>query len=123
MCRGSAPEGAIEECLAAKERKHIHLAPAEGLFLDRVYFDCYNTGKTNGVDTVPIEPQVWEEDIEDFKRRVLYPIVSKSVVPKTREWIDENLAVNPFTLVNSPGYVFASKDKSVTSTEQDTCST
>ncbi|KAF4695463.1 hypothetical protein FOZ60_004538 [Perkinsus olseni] len=123
VCRGSAPVGAIEECLAAKERRHIHLAPAEGLFLDRVYFDGYNTGKTNGVETVPIEPKIWEEEIEDFKRRVLYPIVSRTVIPKTREWIDENLAVNPFTLVNSPGYVFASKEPKASTTEEESCPT
>ncbi|KAF4751315.1 hypothetical protein FOZ62_014259, partial [Perkinsus olseni] len=38
-------------------------------------------------------------------------------------WIDENLAVNPFTLVNSPGYVFASKEPKASTTEEESCST
>ncbi|KAF4663196.1 hypothetical protein FOL47_005867 [Perkinsus chesapeaki] len=117
VCRGSAPDDAIEECLLAKERKHIHLAPAEGLFLDRVYFDGYNNCKINGVETKPIEPQVWDEGIEDFKRRVLYPIVSETVIPKTEEWIRDNIMVNPFSVVNSPGYVFSSKESTSSPTE------
>ena len=104
--RGGAPHWAIKEALG-KEKRFVHMAPSEGLLLERPSYNSYNNNRatpptSNPINLGPQEADGLEGDmdgsIEAFKREVLYPIVEGSM--ETSAWRDWKEKIDTFPYVS-----------------------
>lgn len=86
LARGSVSQERIEQSLTKEHRMKINVAPAQGLFLDRSFFELYNKHKANNSpDRVTLD---WVEKegeempsavrrIEEFKNEKVIPHIVK----------------------------------------------
>mmetsp|Transcript_78447 Transcript_78447/g.179499 ORF Transcript_78447/g.179499 Transcript_78447/m.179499 type:complete len:274 (+) Transcript_78447:234-1055(+) len=79
IVRGTAPSSAIADCLRGG-KQYLHLVPGEGLFLDQVEYDAYNSHKVAAPHTYPLELSAEaQEQVEAFKAAVIYPTIASSL--------------------------------------------
>ena len=104
--RGGAPHWAIKDALG-EEKRFVHMAPSEGLLLERPSYHSYNNNRATPPTSNPInlEPQpadALEGDVDGsinaFKREVLYPIVEGSM--ETAAWLYWKEKINTFPYVS-----------------------
>lgn len=72
LARGTVTHEQIQQSLKKGSRMKVNVAPAQGLFLDRSYFELYNKQKSNALNHDP-RPLNWVEgdgDIPPVVRRV-----------------------------------------------------
>lgn len=105
IIRGTAPEDAIPQCLNKQNKRHIHLAPGPGLFLERVFYDMYNSRRANPPTTPTLDFDDIAEDIASFQQTVLYPAISHEY--RTNRHItwdrwNADTAKYPFFVTNYP---------------------
>jgi tRNA pseudouridine38-40 synthase len=78
IMRGLVPESEFDRVF---DRKHLFIAPmapAEGLFLDRCYFQKYNIKLTREKSMADRQPMTWDaldEQVELFKRQQIHPVI------------------------------------------------
>lgn len=72
--RGTVPADAIALATQRDVLVNIPPAPAVGLFLNSVDYDAYNQRHKDSL-MMPIRVEALCDDLEDFKRRVIYPSV------------------------------------------------
>jgi len=77
--RGSAPVDAISEALTSSERRLIHMAPAEGLFLVKPLYDGYNKSKANPPQKPHVDTTSFEDEILKFKSDRIFKRILASV--------------------------------------------
>ncbi|KAL7066614.1 tRNA pseudouridine synthase family protein [Cryptosporidium serpentis] len=86
--RGSAPLSSINLCFGSRKYS-IHLAPSQGLLLDRVYYDNYNQRINSSVNLNDFNiPHLIFDDlklqyvklIEEFKINQIYPVIEKCIL-------------------------------------------
>ncbi|KAL3801490.1 hypothetical protein HJC23_000928 [Cyclotella cryptica] len=83
LARGTVTREKIEESLTKKCRMKVNVAPAQGLFLDRSFFDSYNRQKAQNSDHRPLNWVEGEEipaavkRIEEFKNDKIIPHIVK----------------------------------------------
>ena len=87
-------------------RTILRMAPAEGLLLDRLFYDMYDEHKCNFKDILPIGWALKEADdrIDLFKREIVYPEIMKSLPNRMSDWIQ--------SLDQTPDYQVESTDPS-----------
>ena len=101
MC-GSARPGSIAEALSTKEKRAVPKVPAEGLFLDRLFFDAYNKYKVKPGQTVSLEPdEKLHEELEAFKAEVIWPEIADHLAKPASEnvWWEyvDHIITYPYT--------------------------
>ena len=101
MC-GSARPGSIIEALETHEKRAVPKVPAEGLFLDRLFFDAYNKYKVKPGQTVSLEPdEKLHEELEAFKAEVIWPEIAEHLAQPAKEnvWWEyvDHIITYPYT--------------------------
>lgn len=85
--KGIAPEGSLVYALKSKQRIVVPMAPDLGLFLDKCYYDAYNTkwGEIHG----HVDGDKYLEQIQKFKNETLYPSLARRDRDENvnREWL------------------------------------
>lgn len=73
--KGIAPEGSLKLALNSRQRIIVPMAPDLGLFLDKCYYDAYNTrwGKIHGC----IDVDTYADVVKKFKDETLYPSLAQ----------------------------------------------
>jgi len=88
--RGSAPVDAISEALTSLDRRLIHMAPAEGLFLVKPLYDGYNKSKANPPEKPFVDTTSFEDEILKFKSdRILKKILESVEEGVWQRWVSD----------------------------------
>ena len=87
--RGTVSQTKIEQSLSKEYRIKVNVAPAQGLFLDRSYYDLYNKHKANNSpDRVTLE---WVEKEGDEEMppagKILYNVITSRVASYVQSYI------------------------------------
>ena len=109
---GLAPEEAIFTALTSNSVVHIHMAPAEGLLLDRLNFQAYDLHKCGDyLVTTPFSWLIADEESEGNPKvmnrifQFKQDLVSSCLLPKLQvnmdDWIKLAVAKNPWGQRNS----------------------
>jgi tRNA pseudouridine38-40 synthase len=79
----------IRKFLTPDFRKNLRMAPAEGLLLDRLFYEMYDEHKCNFKDVLPIAWSLTEAQtrIDRFKTHVVYPEIMTKLLPVMTSWI------------------------------------
>ncbi|KAF7456811.1 tRNA pseudouridine synthase family protein [Cryptosporidium felis] len=89
--RGTAPKNAIRLCFLP-DKFSIHLAPSQGLLLDRVFYNAYNTKRSTSTDqrefavkflTFHNQKCDFVREIELFKTNTIYSKIRESINTKS----------------------------------------
>lgn len=86
---GHAPEESISVALSPHVRFPTPMAPAEGLLLDKLYFETYNKNKFKFLET-PVSDNAFAETKKQFKSdRIYYRIAEKERLDRVLEaWVN-----------------------------------
>lgn len=85
--RGTAPKNAIQLCFLP-DKFSIHLAPSQGLLLDRVFYNSYNTKRSISTDQSEFAVQFlsfhnkgchFVQQMESFKLNSIYSKISSTI--------------------------------------------
>ncbi|KAL5366781.1 Pus1p-like type II pseudousynthas TruA [Cryptosporidium parvum] len=109
--RGTAPSNGIQLCFLP-DKFSIHLAPSQGLLLDRVFYNSYNTKRSISTDQTDFAIQFlsfhikdchFVKEMESFKVNSIYSkiysTISEENYNKWIEWI-ESISRHPFIIDN-----------------------
>ncbi|OII70977.1 uncharacterized protein cubi_03275 [Cryptosporidium ubiquitum] len=109
--RGTAPSNAIQLCFLP-DKYSIHLAPSQGLLLDRVFYNSYNTKRSISTDqndfaiqflSFHIQDCHFVKEMESFKVNSIYSKISSTISePNDNKWIEwiESISRHPFIIDN-----------------------
>lgn len=75
IIRGTAPEWAIEDALEKSNKRILHMAPGEGLLLDRVFYDSYNLKRANPPATPHLSFIELNQSMEEYKVKTIYETI------------------------------------------------
>uniref|UniRef100_A0A7S1KF28 Pseudouridine synthase I TruA alpha/beta domain-containing protein n=1 Tax=Vitrella brassicaformis TaxID=1169539 RepID=A0A7S1KF28_9ALVE len=78
VIRGSAASDSIRLSLSTKTKMFIHLAPGEGLFLERAFYEGYNRRLVGEGTSEPVQWENLEPAIEAFKRDTIFKEIAKA---------------------------------------------
>jgi tRNA pseudouridine38-40 synthase len=79
----------IKSFLSPEVKRNMRMAPAEGLLLDRLFYEMYDENKSNYKDILPI---AWsfteaEDRIRVFKETIVYPQVKAKLPAAMETWL------------------------------------
>ena len=79
----------LRELLKPGKTRKIHMAPAEGLLLDRLFFDSYDSSKCNYKDILPLGWGFKDNQIaiDNFKRDMIIPEIKSKLFTVFDDWI------------------------------------
>ncbi|KAL7516712.1 hypothetical protein ACHAWX_001699 [Stephanocyclus meneghinianus] len=90
LARGTVTREQIRESLTKKCRMRVNVAPAQGLFLDRSFFEMYNRQKAQSSDHRPLN-WVEGEEIPAAGKDTFADIVSRALKAFIRTFFSVNL--------------------------------